>query len=94
MEENIADNVAAGGAAAAAVAQYAASASMIFGQKPSAWFTLIECVRNITMEEVKLDVIVSALPRASLWQVLNVIEHPHTTTPYTTLKNRLMSPTS
>jgi hypothetical protein len=48
-------------------------------------------VQNITIEEVKFDVIMSVLPQASLQLVLEVIEHPHSTSPYTTLKNRLMS---
>jgi hypothetical protein len=86
------------GAAAAAAAQYAASASLhlpdFWPETPSAWFTLVESkfrVRGITSEEVKFDVIVGLLPRASLRQVLDVVEHPHATTPYTTLKGRLMS---
>jgi hypothetical protein len=48
-------------------------------------------LRGITSEEVKFDVIVGSLPRASLRQVLDVMEHPNATTPYTTLKTRLMS---
>jgi hypothetical protein len=92
------ENEAEAGVAAAAAAQYAASASLrlpdFWPETPSAWFTLIESkfrVRGITSEEVKFDVVVGLLPRASLRQVLDVVENPHATTPYTALKSRLMS---
>jgi hypothetical protein len=40
---------------------------------------------------VKFDLVMGCLPRASLRQVLYVIEGPHATTPYSTLKQRLLS---
>jgi uncharacterized membrane protein YgcG len=83
---------------AAAAAEYAASASLrlpeFWPDTPSSWFAFVESkfrVRGIVTESVKFDLLVGCLPRASLRQVLDVIEHPHATEPYTALKQRLLS---
>jgi hypothetical protein len=79
-------------------AQYAASASLrlpeFWPDTPNSWFVFAESkfrVRGITAESVMFDLVVGCLPRASLRQVLDVIEGPHATSPYTTLKQRLLS---
>jgi hypothetical protein len=79
--------------------EYAASASLrlleFWPDTPNSWFVFEESkfrVRGITSESVTFDLVVGCLPRASLRQVLDVIEGPHATTPYSTLKQRLLSP--
>jgi hypothetical protein len=90
------DNLRAG--ASGQAAEYAASASLrlpeFWPDTPNSWFVYVEskfCVRGIVLENVKFDVLVGCLPRASLGQVLVVIENPHADEPYTMLKRRLMS---
>jgi hypothetical protein len=79
-------------------AEYAASASLrlpeIWTESLSGWFAFIESkfrVRGFVSEAVKFDLVVGCLPRESLRQVIDVIENPHATSPYTTLKQRLLS---
>jgi hypothetical protein len=79
-------------------AEYAASTSLrlpeFWPDTPNSWFVYDERklhVCGIVSESVKFDLLVRCLPRASLRQVLDVIENPHATEPYTTLKRRLMS---
>jgi hypothetical protein len=97
--QNSEDSDAATAAAATEMAaQYAASAGLrlpdFWPDTPSSWFAFIESkfrVRGISSEAVKFDLLVGSLPRDSLRQVIDVIEHPHDTLPYTTLKKRLLS---
>jgi hypothetical protein len=79
-------------------AQYAASASLrlpeFWPDMPNSWFVFAESkfrVRGITSESGMFDLVVGCLPHASLSQVLDVIEGPHATSPYSTLKQRLLS---
>jgi hypothetical protein len=90
------DNLRAG--APGQAAEYAASASLrlpeFWPDTPNSWFVYAESkfrVRGIVSEAVKFDVLVGCLPRASLRQVLDVIENPHADEPYSVLKRRLMS---
>jgi hypothetical protein len=84
--------------AAGMAAEYAAGAGLripdFWPDTPSSWFAFIESkfrIRGISSEAVKFDLLVGSLPRDSLRQVIDVIEAPHDTLPYTTLKQRLLS---
>jgi hypothetical protein len=60
---------------------------------PSSWFALVESkfrVKNITEEQSKYDLLVGSLPRESIRQVLDILEHPDVEEPYTQLKQRLL----
>jgi hypothetical protein len=62
-------------------------------ETPSSWFVFVESkfrVKNITSEHSKFDLVVGCLPRDSIRQVLDILENPDATTPYTTLKQRLL----
>jgi hypothetical protein len=94
----MADDEAARAGAQGQAAEYAASASLrlpeFWPDTPNSWFVYAESkfrVRGIVSESVKFDVLVGCLPRASLRQVLDVIESPHADEPYSELKRRLMS---
>jgi hypothetical protein len=61
---------------------------------PQAWFIFAEskfCVKGVMEEADKFDLVVSSLPKESLRQVIDVLEHPDEATLYTMLKNRLLS---
>jgi hypothetical protein len=84
--------------AAAAAAENTAGATLrlpeFWPDTPAAWFIYVESkfrLKNITAESVKFDLLVSSLPRESIRQVLDVVEAPHETTPYTSLKQRLLA---
>jgi hypothetical protein len=48
-------------------------------------------LNNITSEAIKFDLLVGSLSRESIRQVLDVVERPHKTTQYTSLKERLLA---
>jgi hypothetical protein len=61
---------------------------------PQAWFIFAESkfrVKGASEEADRFDLVVSSLPKESLRQVIDVLERPDEATPYTTLKNRLLS---
>jgi hypothetical protein len=63
-------------------------------ETPAAWFIHAESkfrLKHITEEWDKYDHLVGALPRASVRLVLDLLEHPDESTPYTALKDKLLS---
>jgi hypothetical protein len=63
-------------------------------ETPAAWFLHAESkfrLRRITAEWDKYDHLVSALPRASVRLVLDLLENPDEDQPYTALKEKLLS---
>jgi hypothetical protein len=78
-------------------AEHAAGAALrlpeFWPETPASWFIFAESkfrLKNITSEQVKFDLLVSCLQRESIRQVLDVLERPDQTAPYTCLKERLM----
>lgn len=62
-------------------------------ESPASWFMYAESrfrLNNVVSEIQKFDNLVSALPRESVRLVLDILENPSPTTPYTQLKSRLL----
>jgi hypothetical protein len=65
-----------------------------WAESPASWFLYVEsrfCLRDVTSEAQKFDNLVAALPRDSVRLVLDVLENPSATTPYSQLKARLLA---
>jgi hypothetical protein len=65
-----------------------------WAESPASWFLYAESrfrLRDVTSEIQKFDNLVAALPRESVRLVLDVLDNPSTTAPYTQLKTRLLA---
>jgi hypothetical protein len=65
-----------------------------WSESPASWFLYAESrfrLRDVTSEAQRFDNLVAALPRDSVRLVLDVLENPSATTPYTQLKARLLA---
>ncbi len=60
---------------------------------PQAWFIFMEskfCVKNLSAEADKFDMVVSSFRKESLLQVIDMLENPDMGTLYTMLQGRLL----
>jgi hypothetical protein len=65
-----------------------------WSESPASWFLYAESrfrLRDVSSESQKFDNLVAALPRESVRLVLDVLENPSATAPYTQLKARLLA---